>query len=140
MSLLRIRPLSHEETFTFESEPVLLCKSTLPDLSRLDEKAQKRINRCYQTAQRQFYRRMKQLQRKAAEALALARAAAKPFEPWEAALEYTAEERENTLSIDLTYTLRRPGEPEMQRNVNTLWDLSTGFPVEKAQCTVHHAQ
>lgn len=117
------------EDYENEGECVLSCRSELPELSRLERRPMERINRFYRRFEEQFrrwcaltlYPRAKSIHRSA-------RAASRPFEPWEASLTFEALEAEEDTSVFRLDYVRR-NEKEILYKVSQIhrWDLRSGF-------------
>lgn len=123
--LYRIQPRIWEKTLLGEGEPVLLCRSRLPELSALEERAQKRINAFYLHAEQRFRRwcerslfRVCEARRKAA------RARSRPFEPWAPCLDF--EDRTEKDSDVLTIRLLLSGEGLADVERVQRWSLRDG--------------
>ena len=130
MSLLRIQPRTWEETLSAEGEPVVLCRSSVPELSLLEGRAQRRINRFYVHAKQRFQHwcRKKLFPRADAQRRA-ARGASRPFEPWEAEMDFVAEPSEDDALLTVCLTVRRrSGESVLYSAEHSLiWAVETGF-------------
>lgn len=131
---LHIQTRLWEETFLGEEEPVLLCRSELPELSRLEPQAQRRINRYYQHLEERFRRRCERRLFPQADGLRrTARAASRVFEPWSVSLAFEAEQpEEQRLRVLLTYHREADSKVLYSASRATLWDTKTGFLLEES--------
>lgn len=124
--LYRIQPRLWEETLTGEGEPVLLCRSRLPELSALEERSQRRINRWYAHAEERFAHWCRRslfpaLDRRRREA----RERSRPFEPGSVCLDF--EDRTQPDSDVLTIHLLLSGDGLAQAERVQRWSLRDGF-------------
>lgn len=131
---LRIQTRLWEETFLGEEEPVLLCRSELPELSMLEPRAQRRINRYYQHLEERFRRRCERRLFPQADGLRrTARAASRVFEPWSVSLTFQAEQpEEQRLRVLLAYRRESDGKVLYSASRVGLWNTATGFLMEES--------
>lgn len=128
---VRIQSQVWEETLFGDGEPVVICRSELPLLSRLEERAQQRIGRCYAHAGACFQRHCrKRLFPRAEQLRRAAREKSRIYEPWEVSLTFSAQEPEETeeISITLIYERREAGQILYSARREDRWDLRTGLP------------
>lgn len=125
--LYRIQPRLWEQTLLGEGEPVLTCRSTLPELSALEAPAQRRINRYYAHAQERFQRWCRQslfpaLDRRRRSA----RERSRPFEPASVCLDFEDLTPEGADVLTLRLRLSGDGAPCVCSTLT--WDLRDGLP------------
>jgi hypothetical protein len=127
--LYRIQPRLWEQTLESEGEPVLLCRSRVPELSALEERSQQRINAWYVHAEERFRRWCQSFLFPACEKRRReARERSRPFEPWTARLDF--EDRTEEGSDILTIRLLLGGEGLACVQCNRRWRLKDGFLAE----------
>lgn len=117
------------KTFTEEGEPVLCCSSAVVAVSRLEQRAQRRINRYYERLEQSFQRwcEKRPYQRTAA-VWRECRARSRLFEVVELSLGCAVQEiTQERLPILLTYT--RKTEEKILYSAQQLlyWDVKTGL-------------
>ena len=104
-----------KQTLKWEGEPVLVLSLRTPELDA-ESRGARRINR--------YYGKLAQIWK----ALAEARAASRPFEPWSVTLDYrVTQEEAGLLSLYVDAVERSTGRPLTVRTADT-WDLASGVP------------
>ncbi|MCC8075537.1 MAG: hypothetical protein LIO95_06320 [Clostridiales bacterium] len=129
-TLLRIEDRVWEEVLLEGEEPVALCRCVLPEFSRLESRAQDRMNHFYRHGEEQFRRWCRTVLLRRAGALRReARAVSHPFAPWEVSLTYAAEPPEGeALEVALFYRREQGGRVLYADRQALRWDLKSGFP------------
>ena len=117
-----------KQTLKREGEPVLILSLRTPELDA-EGRSARRINRYYgKLAQIRKARWETSLFPAACAALADARAASRPFEPWSVTLDYrVTQEEAGLLSLYVDAVERAAGRPLTVRTADT-WDLTSGIP------------
>ena len=117
-----------KQTLKWEGEPVLVLSLRTPELDA-ESRGARRINRYYgKLAQIWKARWETSLFPSACAALAEARAASRPFEPWSVTLDYrVTQEEAGLLSLYVDAVERSTGRPLTVRTADT-WDLASGVP------------
>ncbi|MCD8189578.1 MAG: hypothetical protein LUD78_05055 [Clostridiales bacterium] len=130
-TLLRIENRVWEEALLDEGEPAALCRCTLPEVSRLEGRAQTRMNRFYRHGEERFRRWCRTaLLRRAAAQRREARAVSHSFDPWEVSLTCEAGEPEGeTLAVTLLYRRKQGGRVLYADRQTIRWNLKNGYPI-----------
>lgn len=117
-----------KQALKWEGEPVLVLSLRTPELDA-ESRGARRINRYYgKLAQIWKARWETSLFPSACAALAEARAASRPFEPWSVTLDYRVTQDEaGLLSLYVDAVERSTGRPLTVRTADT-WDLASGVP------------
>ena len=121
------------QTMKCEEEPVLSLRLRRPEPVE-DDRGARRIGRYYQRLGELWKARWETvLYPRACAALAQARESSRPFQPWEAGLDYTVTlDGEGLVSLYLDSTEKGHGRPLTVRSAET-WDWKTGTPCSLPQ-------
>ncbi|MCD7888137.1 MAG: hypothetical protein LUG44_11125 [Clostridiales bacterium] len=130
-TLLRIEDRVWEEVLLDEGEPAALCRCVLPEFSRLEGRAQGRMNRFYRHGEERFQHWCRTtLLRRAGVLRREARRTSHPFAPWEVSLTYVAGEPEGeTLEVALLYRREQEDQTLFTDRRSLRWDLKSGYPI-----------
>lgn len=124
--LYRIQPRIWEKTLLGEGEPVLLCRSRLPELSALEERVQRRINAFYAHAEERFRHWCVHRLFRACEARRrTAREHSRPFEPWAPCLDFEAVTEKDSDVLTIRLLLSGEGLANVERVQR--WSLRDGL-------------
>lgn len=124
--LCRIQPRVWEETLMSEGEPVLVCRSRLPELSALEERVYRRINAFYIHAEERFQHWCAHRLFRTCDARRRSdRERSRPFEPWAPCLDFETVMEQDSDTLTVRLLLSGEGLSSVQRVQR--WSLRDGL-------------